>query len=377
MINKRIFLSPPHMSGTEMDLIRDVFDSNYIAPLGPMVDRFEKEFSEYTGIENCLAVNCGTAATHLALHCLGVGRGDIVLASNLTFIASVSPVTFFGAAPVFIDSEESSWNMCPELLKKAIDECAAVGKLPKAVIPTDLYGQCANYDEIMAVCAPRGIPVIVDSAEAVGAKYKDRHAGKGADAAVFSFNGNKIITSSGGGMLASDNADFIQHARKLSMQAREPFPHYVHEEIGYNYRMSNVVAAIGCGQLQVIDDRVARKREIFDIYRENLEGIEGVEFMSEPAYSTGNRWLSVMLIDKEITGKEPEDLRLCLEEHNIESRSVWTPMHMQPVFKNCSFFANGISEKLFGEGLCLPSGTAMSDSELEYIISLLKNSLRS
>jgi len=311
-MTKRIFLSPPHMEGQEIEFIRKAFESNYIAPLGPMVDAFEEEFAEYTGIKHCTALSSGTAAMHLALKCLGVGPGDEVLTSTLTFIGSVTPVTFLGAVPVFIDCDRKSWNMDPDLLAGELESCKRQRELPKAVVPTDLYGQCFDYEKILKICKEYGVTVVADAAEAMGAKYftkqnmagkrgggeagKWMHAGVGAKAAVFSFNGNKIITTSGGGMLASDNKELIDYARKLSQQAREDFPHYEHEEIGFNYRMSNILAAIGHVQLKVLDERVKRKREIFEYYRLALENLPGIEFMPEAPWSRSNRWLTVVLI---------------------------------------------------------------------------------
>jgi dTDP-4-amino-4,6-dideoxygalactose transaminase len=406
---KRIFLSPPHMGGLELEFVNEAFSSNYIAPLGPMVDAFEKEFSEYIGIKNCLALSSGTAAMHLALRHLGIGQGDEVFASTLTFLGSVSPIIFEGATPVFIDSERSSWNMDPVLLEKELDSCAKKGRLPKAVIPTDLYGQCADYEKIFfSVCNKYDIPLIVDAAEALGARYQRsevrgqgseesdawNHAGVGAKAAIYSFNGNKIITTSGGGMLASDDKELIDHARKLSQQARENFVHYEHEEIGYNYRMSNILAAIGRGQLKVLDERVEKKRWIFEYYRNAIEDIPGIEFMPEPPYSRSNRWLTVILINPEEFGCDNKTVRLALEKENIESRPVWKPMHMQPVFNGLRRKAQGeghqvnrdkktyharvvggeVAEDLFNRGLCLPSGTAMNEEDLERVVKVIRDS---
>jgi len=329
---KRIFLSPPHMGSEEMHFIKEAFDSNYIAPLGPMVDAFEREFAEKVGIPYAVAVVSGTAAMHLALRILGIGPGDEVITSTLTFIGGVTPILFQGATPVFIDCDRSSWNMVPDLLTEELNYRNKKGKLPKAVIPTDLYGQCADLDRILELCAPYDIPVVTDSAEALGATYKDRHAGAGAKAAVFSFNGNKIITTSGGGMLVSDDEDLIEQARFLSQQARDPAPHYEHSTIGYNYRMSNIVAAIGRGQLMVLDDRVRKKRDIFDYYRDALDGIPGIEFMPETPYGKSNRWLTVILITPEEFGTDRETIQQALEDENIEARPLWKPMHMQAVF---------------------------------------------
>lgn len=367
MSHKRIYLSPPHMSGSELGLIHQAFESNYIAPLGPMVDAFEREFAEYIGIPHCVALSSGTAAMHLALRGLGIGPGDDVIASTLTFIGSVTPVTFLGASPVFIDADGETWNMDPSILESELQARAARGKLPKAVIPTDLYGQCCDLDNILAVCKPFEVPVVCDSAEAVGAQYKGRHAGHGAYAAVYSFNGNKIITTSGGGMLASEDETLITHARKWATQARDSAPHYEHSEIGYNYRMSNILAAIGLGQLQVLDARVIRKREIYERYRKDLGDIPGLTFMPEAPYGRANRWLTVVLLDPAIIKLSPEEVRLAMETHNIETRPVWKPMHLQPIFRACEYHGGTVAETLFGTGLCLPSGTGMSDADLDRV----------
>lgn len=398
MKNPRMFLSPPHMSGREQDWVRRAFESNYIAPLGPMVDAFEKQFAEVTGIPHCLALASGTAATHLALRHLGVGPGDEVLASTLTFIGSVTPVMFQGATPVFIDCDEESWNMDPVLLERAIDDAVRRGKKPKAVIPTDLYGQPCDLPRIRAICDGYSVPVLCDSAEAMGAKYRQVegrrlqveggaeaaprtpnpesfiHAGFDAWASIFSFNGNKIITTAGGGMLASHDRELIAHARKLSQQARDPLPWYEHTEIGYNYRLSNILAAIGLGQLEVLDERVRRRREIFDGYRQRLEDLPGVSFMPEPATCRSNRWLTVVLIDPVAFGADTNAVRTALEAENIEARPVWKPMHLQPVFTGCRYFGSepGTSERFFDQGLCLPSGTAMTDADLDRVCSIVR-----
>lgn len=393
-MTQRVFLSPPHMGGEELAYVRKAFDSNYIAPLGPMVNAFEDAFEEAVDIKHAVALSSGTAAMHLALRNLGVGPGDEVFASTLTFIGSVSPVVFQGARPVFIDSDWSTWNLDPDLLGAELDRCRQMGRLPKAVVPTDLYGQSADLDRILSICEPYHIPVIADSAEALGATIHGRHAGAGAKATVFSFNGNKIITSSGGGMLCSDDAEFIAQARFLSQQARDDAPHYEHSQIGYNYRMSNIVAAIGLGQLQCLEQRVARKREIFEVYRSQLSDLPGLTFMPEADYGRCTRWLTVVLIDPKQFGADRETIRLALEEENIESRPVWKPMHQQPVFRildtedSSSDYSNSlnswaarkvggaVADALFAKGLCLPSGTAMTINDLERITQLIRHTCK-
>jgi len=368
---ERIFLSPPHLGCEEMELVKQAFESNYIAPLGPMVDAFESEFAAKLGIPYVVALSSGTAAMHLALHCLDIGPGDEVLASTLTFIGSVNPIIYLGAKPVFIDSDLKTWNMDPDLLAEELDDCAARGKLPKAVVPTDLYGQCVDLDRILKVCEPFDVPVVVDSAEALGASYKNRSAGNGARASIYSFNGNKIITTSGGGMLASHDAELINKAKFLSQQAREAVPHYQHTQIGYNYRMSNILAAIGLGQLKVLEERVAAKRRIFAAYKKALGELPGIEFMPESSYGQANRWLTVILINSDQFGADCNAVRLALEENNIEARPVWKPMHMQPVFSECRKRQGSVSEKLFKQGLCLPSGTSMSIKDIEQVVEVV------
>lgn len=375
MSKDRLFLSPPQMGGSELAFVKKAFDSNYIAPLGPLLVDFEQAFCNLTGFAHCLAVSSGTAAIHLAMRLLGVGAGDVVIASTLTFIGSVSPATFLGAELYFVDSDPQTWNMDPELLVRAIEEVQASGKRVGAVVPTDLYGQCADYDAIKTVCESRSIPLLIDAAESVGATYKGRHAGYGGDAAVYSFNGNKIITTSGGGMLASDDGEFIAEARRLSQQARDAAPYYEHTTVGYNYRMSNVLAGIGLGQLDMLEKFVARRREIYQWYKDALGSLPGMEFVPEAPYGKSNRWLTVMLIDEAKFGAGPEQIRLALEAENIESRPVWKPMHMQPVFADVSCSGGAVSEDLFARGLCLPSGTAMTEADLERVARVIKSTL--
>lgn len=368
----RIFLSPPFLNGHEIKFIQDAIASNYIAPLGPQVDAFEKALSEYTGKQYAVALSSGTAAMHLALKTLGVGPGSVVVASSLTFIGSVSPLWFLNAEPVFVDSDKTSWNMDPNILKDAVRELDRKGQRPSAVIPTDLYGQCADYDAITEICEAYEIPVVIDSAESLGARYKEKAAGNGGSASILSFNGNKIITTSGGGALLTDDKKIADYARKLSQQSREPFPHYEHNEIGYNYRMSNIVAAVGIGQMQDLEWRVDKKREIFDAYCELLHDIPGIVFMPEASYGCSSRWLSVCLIDPDEFGENRETIRLALESENIESRPVWKPMHLQPVYRGVRVFGGSVSEKLFEQGLCLPSGLELSYDDQKRISAIIK-----
>lgn len=382
----RLFLSPPHLGGSEQEFIRQAVASNFIAPLGPMVDAFEKEFAALTGMPHCLALASGTAAMHLALCHLGVGPGDTVMAATLTFIGSVSPIVYAGARPIFIDCTAQDWNLDPDLLADALADAARRNQLPKAVIPTDLYGEPCALSQIQAICQPYQIPVICDSAEAVGARYQPTrsaptesapmlHAGREAWAAVFSFNGNKIMTTSGGGMLASADADLIAHARKLSQQARDDFPWYEHSEIGFNYRLSNILAAIGRGQLAVLEERVRQRQAIFQGYRERLAEVPGITFQPVNPTHCGNRWLTVILLDPSVFGADTHAVRQALEAENIEARPVWKPMHMQPVFAEQLIWKRApraVSELLFAQGLCLPSGTAMTAADLDRVTELIK-----
>jgi dTDP-4-amino-4,6-dideoxygalactose transaminase len=367
----RIFLSPPHMSGKELDFIHQAFESNYIAPLGPMVDAFEEAFCNSLGTKSALAVNSGTAALHLALQIAGVGPGDEVFISTLTFIGSVSPVIYLGAKPVFIDSEPASWNMDPNLLEEDLKHRSKKGDLPKALILVHLYGQCADIEPIRDVCEANGIVLIEDAAEALGASYKGHYAGTFGKLGIFSFNGNKIITTSGGGMLVSNDENLIQTARFLSQQARDPAPHYEHSQIGYNYRMSNIIAAIGLGQLKVLDERIAAKRRIFNYYRKALKDIPGIAFMPEATFGKSNRWLTCITIDPADYGADREMVRTALERRNIEARPIWKPMHLQPVFKHCQRIGGKVAEQLFHQGLCLPSGTAMTTNDLNRVLEVI------
>ena len=371
----RIYLSPPHMSeeGYELEFIKDAFESNWIAPVGPHVDTLEKEMSKYCGSSYAVALSSGTAALHLALILLGVNRDDLVFCSSFTFSASANSIVYQNATPVFVDSDNHSWNMDPELLDEELLRCSEQDKLPKAVIVVDLYGQSADYEAILKSCRKYDVPVIEDAAEALGATYRGKKCGSFGIAGVLSFNGNKIITTSGGGMLISDNRDLIEKARFLATQARDPAPHYQHSEIGYNYRMSNVLAAIGRGQLKVLDKRVEQKRRIFDYYKQVLGDLPGIEFMPEAEYGRSTRWLTCITINPKEFGATREDVRLKLEEYNIESRPLWKPMHMQPVFAKCRIVGGSVSERLFEIGLCLPSGTAMSEDDLSFICDVIRS----
>ncbi|CAA6804619.1 MAG: Lipopolysaccharide biosynthesis protein RffA [uncultured Sulfurovum sp.] len=361
----RLFLSPPHMSGKEQSYIAEVFESNYIAPLGAFVNKFEASIKSYTGISHALALSSATAGLHLALRVLGIGKNDLVLASTFTFIGSINAILYQGAEPIFIDSDES-WNLSPELLKKAI---RALEVKPKALILTHLYGQVAKLDEIVAICKEEGIYLIEDAAESLGASYKAKQSGTFGDLSVYSFNGNKILTTSGGGMLVSENREWIEKAKFLSTQAKEDFLHYEHKEYGYNYRMSNVLAAIGVAQMEVLEARVQRKREIFNFYEESLGNIEEISFMPEVGESAGNRWLSTALFKK----TEPLKIIEALEEVNVESRPLWKPMHMQYLFKDSQRFVDGTSEQFFRQGICLPSPTQCSNKELNRVVEVIQN----
>ena len=371
----RIFLSPPHMCGSELRFIKQAFDSNYIAPAGPQVREFEEKFSAVSGFKHCAALVSGTAAMHLALRYCGVGKGDTVLCQSLTFMGGVSPVTFLDAQPVFIDSDTISWNMDMNLLESELKRRSRLGKIPKAVITADIYGQPADADTAARLCDKYGAVLISDSCEAVGAKYKNLPAGCRAKAAVYSFNGNKIITTSGGGMLASGDEVLIKKAKFWAEQAREPFPYYQHETIGYNYRLSNISAAIGLGQLTVLKKRVKQCRDIFQYYYKNLKAIDGIGFMPEPTWAKANRWLTVITLDIAKTKTTPEEVRLALEKENIESRPLWKPMHLQPVFKRCEKVGGAVSEKLFKTGLCLPSGTALTTADLKRVCVVIKKTI--
>jgi dTDP-4-amino-4,6-dideoxygalactose transaminase len=360
------------MSGREAPLVQEVFASNWIAPLGPQVDAFEAEFAAAVGAPHALALVSGTAALHLALLLAGVGPGDEVLVSTLTFSASANPVVYLGGRPVFIDSERISWNMDPALLADTLARKARQGRLPKAVVLVHLYGQAADIAPILQACQRYDVPLIEDAAEALGATYQGRSPGVFGQSGIFSFNGNKIITTSSGGMLVSADAALIEHARKLAQQARDPAPHYEHSEIGYNYRLSNVLAAIGRGQLQVLAERVRRRREICEAYRQLLGDLPGVAFMPEAPWGRATRWLTVITVDPAQFGATREQIRLALEKENIESRPLWKPMHLQPVFRDCEAVGGAVAEDLFGQGLCLPSGSSMTREDQGRVVAAVR-----
>jgi pyridoxal phosphate-dependent aminotransferase EpsN len=359
------------MSGEELALIREAFESNWIAPVGPHVDAFEKEFCELTGANHAAAVSSGTAALHLALMISEIKPGDEVACSSFTFAGSAFPISYVGATPVFIDSEEESWNMDPVLLEAAVKDRLKKGKRIKAVIVVHLYGQSADLDPIIDICKRYNLILIEDAAESLGAMYRGKQTGTLSAIGTFSFNGNKIVTTSGGGMFVSCDKKIAETARFYATQARDLAPHYEHSNIGYNYRLSNVLAAIGRGQLRALNARVIKKRTIFESYQTGLSNIPGIGLMPEAAFGKSNRWLTCITIDPLITGTSTEAIRQALEANNIESRPLWKPMHLQPVFKNCPAYVNGVSEKLFKNGLCLPSGTALTEEDQEMIIAHL------
>jgi dTDP-4-amino-4,6-dideoxygalactose transaminase len=363
----RIYLSPPHLSGRELELLRDAVESNWVAPLGPHVDAFEQELAAVAGVPHALALSSGTAALHLALIVLGIGPGDEVACSSLTFSASANPIHYTGAAPVFVDVDEATWTMDPKLLDRALRERPRI----RAVVAVDLYGQCCDYDALAAICARRGVTLLQDAAESLGAFHRGVPAGSQAEIAAFSFNGNKVITTSGGGMLVSRKAEWIDHARKLSTQAREPAPHYEHTEIGFNYRLSNLLAAVGRAQLEVLRDRVTARRRINERYRDLLGDVPGISFMPEAPYGRSNCWLTCILVDPQTSGTDREAIRLALEAEDIESRPLWKPMHLQPVYENAPMYGGAVSASLFQQGLCLPSGSALTEGDQRLIVEKL------
>ena len=372
----RVYLSPPHLGGEEARLVADVFASNWIAPLGPHVDAFEAEFAALVGSPHAVALSSGTAALHLALLHLGVGAGDRVIVSTLTFAASANPVRYLGAEPVFVDSEPRSWNMDPGLLEEALADAARRNRLPKAVVLVHLYGQAANLDAVGAACSRHGVPLVEDAAEALGATYRGRAPGTFGVAGIFSFNGNKIVTTSGGGMLVTQDAALATHVRKLATQARDPAPHYEHSEIGYNYRLSNVLAAIGQGQIRLLEDRVAARRRIFEGYARDLGDLPGIGFMPEADWGRATRWLTVITVAPTAFGTDREVIRLALEAENIEARPVWKPMHLQPVFRGSEVWGGDVARGVFELGLCLPSGSSLEEADRQRVVAVIRGLAR-
>ncbi|WP_234736348.1 DegT/DnrJ/EryC1/StrS family aminotransferase [Tellurirhabdus bombi] len=367
----KIWLSSPHMGGNETKYIQEAFDTNWIAPLGPHVDAFEKALCTYTGVKHAAALSSGTAALHLALILVGVGYGDEVLCQSFTFSASANPIAYQGATPIFIDSERETWNMCPVALEEAIKDRLKKNKKPKAVIVVHLYGMPAQMTAIQAICEQYGIPLIEDAAEALGSTYKGQAMGSFGKLGILSFNGNKIITTSGGGALLGNEEALITKSRFLATQARDPAPHYQHSHIGYNYRLSNVCAAIGLGQMEVLPTRIERRRANFHFYQEELKAYPFIEFQPELADSFSNRWLSALVVN-ESAEISREDLRLALEAENIEARPLWKPLHLQPVFEEAPYYGGGVCEDLFNRGLCLPSGSNLSQEDLTRIVDTIK-----
>jgi dTDP-4-amino-4,6-dideoxygalactose transaminase len=376
MDQERIFLSSPHMGGEELALLQDAFASNWIAPLGPQVDAFEREFAAKAGTAYAAALSSGTAALHLAMLWLNLQPGDEVICSSLTFSATVNPVMYERATPVFVDSDAATWNMDPALLAEAVADRIRKGRKPKAVILVHLYGQSADIDLIAAICAEHDIPLIEDAAEALGATYKGRAPGTFGLCGIYSFNGNKIITTSGGGMLVSNDANMISKARFWATQARNPAPHYEHSEVGFNYRMSNLLAAVGRGQLRVLEDRVNARRRNCAHYQEAFKDLPGVAFMPEAGYGRCTRWLTCITIDPAVAGVDRERVRLALVARNIEARPVWKPMHLQPLFKHCRCYGGALAERLFVQGLCLPSGSNLAQRDLDRVVEVVRGLFR-
>ena len=372
-MSERIFLSPPHLTGREMGYIQEAFDDNWIGPLGPHVEAFEQQLVDIVGVKRALALSSGTAAIHLALRTMGIGRDDLVLASSFTFIGSVAPLGYVGAEPWFVDSNEATWNMDPELLADAIAQATAEGKKPKAAIVVDIVGQCADYTPILEVCDEAGIPVIEDAAEALGATYKGRAAGSFGKVSILSFNGNKILTTSTGGAFLSDDDSLVDEAFFLATQARDPAPHYEHSTTGYNYRMSSLLAAFGRAQLESLEERVQIRRKIYQRYEDGLGDLPGIAFMPEADYGMSNRWMTALTIDPHQAGFTRDDVMALLGENNIESRPVWKPMHMQPVFASAGRTGGAVSERFFAHGVCLPSGSSLQPAEQDKVIALVRS----
>lgn len=379
-MNQRIYLSPPHMGGEEQKYIAEAFETNWIAPLGPNVEGFERELAEYVGVQGALALSSGTAAIHLALRLLDVSAGDTVFCSSLTFVASANPILYQGATPVFIDSEPNTWNMSPDALERAMQDAEAAGTLPKAVVIVNLYGQSADMEPLLAICDRYGVPVIEDAAESLGATYKGKSSGTFGRFGIYSFNGNKIISTSGGGMLVSDDIEALEKARFWSTQARDQARHYQHSELGYNYRMSNILAGVGRGQLRVLDDRIQARRAVFDRYANALADTPGFTFMPEAEEGYTTRWLTALTVDEQTAGVSAVQIVDALAEENIEARPVWKPLHLQPLFTDCNYYPHAedcsVSDELFANGLCLPSGSSLTEEEQERVIAGVRRAIQ-
>jgi dTDP-4-amino-4,6-dideoxygalactose transaminase len=372
MTDTRIYLSPPDVTDIERKLLLEAFDSNWVAPVGPDLDAFEAQVAELLGVRHAVALSSGTAALHLALIAAGVRRGDTVLVPSFTFAATANAVMYLGARPVFLDSTTESWNVDPDLVAEELRGRAARGQLPRAVVTVDMYGQCADYDPLLAACDRYGVALIEDAAEALGAFYRGRAAGSFGLAGVLSFNGNKIVTTGGGGMLVTDDGRVATQARHLATQAREPAPHYEHRVVGYNYRLSNLLAAVGRGQLQRLDDLIAARRATARYYRAGLGDLPGLTFMPVAEYGTPNWWLNCLLVDADTFGAGRDHILDQLARHDIEARPTWKPMHLQPVFQDCVMRGGAVSADLFRRGLCLPSGSSLTDSDRERIVDAVR-----
>jgi dTDP-4-amino-4,6-dideoxygalactose transaminase len=376
-MNPKIWLSSPHMGGSERKFVNETFDSNWVAPLGPNVDGFEKDLEQYLGEDVHVSVlSAGTAALHLALIVLGVEMDDEVICQSITFSASANPIRYQHATPVFVDSESETWNMDPNALEDAIKHRKAKGKMPKAIIPVHLYGMPAKMEDIIAIAKKYEVPIVEDAAEALGSSINGVMCGTFGEMSILSFNGNKIITTSGGGALVAKNKQYTDKATFLATQARDPAPHYQHSEIGYNYRMSNICAAIGRGQMEVLPERIEQRRKNFEFYKAALEDFPGIAFVGEPEGYFSNRWLTTILVDPTKSSVTREDIRLALLEENIESRPLWKPMHIQPVFKDFPYYGGKISENLFENGLCLPSGSNLEEKDLERVVDKMTQAIR-
>ncbi|SNC67996.1 pyridoxal phosphate-dependent aminotransferase EpsN [Hymenobacter gelipurpurascens] len=373
----RIFLSPPHLGRHELNYLHKAIEDNWVAPAGPNLDGFERDICEFTGAPHCVALTSGTAAIHLGLRLLGVGPGDEVLCPSFTFVATANPILYLGATPVFVDSEADTWNICPERLREAIEDRMRQGRKPKALILVHLYGMPAKLSEIVALAAEYTIPVLEDAAEALGSRFDGRPLGTFTQVGVFSFNGNKILTTSGGGALVTNDKQWAQRTRFWATQAKDEAPYYQHSDMGYNYRLSNLLAGIGRGQMELLEDRVKKRREIYLWYKNNLQDIPGLILsQTEPTGSRSNRWLTTVLLDPAQTSTTPEELRLHLETHNVESRPLWKPLHLQPLYATAPMYGGPVCEQLFAQGLCLPSGSSLSEADLHRIASAIREAVQ-